>query len=693
MSQTILKKKSFHFSNMSEFFEFLAKASEDSNLQRFREEANAKVAEKPIPEDSDEDAERSEEEEERQEDPRRPAQRHFSKTLKNMIREANADYACDEKESDISCFRRYVGANAKLFGNRFTNKELFATQLQQVTKIMTHLIPNTSYLRNELVKITRMFKEIWVPRGEDEKTGEWLLIVARHVRAPKSQVVAYLAQKERRLTEKLRDSYNVTFQDVDSSTRELFEYGDSGAEKKYGAATLLALGTCCGARKGEFLDPSIKFYTYGEWQRKKHLDAEKINLGTESDHLSIVEDDTDLEFMSHLLVQVGVLKDAEQKSNKYQNDEDALVPNRVVTKPTLFYEAKYLVAKIKEFRRKYNINRETFTDRVKISNNWSSALFKPLLKRFYRASYTKSKQKNWSIGSHFGRKLYAVSSFGVYKDSVQAASNEIVREASWISMVLAHQGSLATSLSYANVQVNFNIKSDALEMPAKELLDEVYREVQFLRKQVEKLTKEKGVVVTANKQEVGFVTQEGKVVTLERHIKRKFSNETDRKATFERFAAELTKHGLPVTNENLKKLGLGRSMQREFVGKRKKRDDEAPSDLADQKHEQPRADVPAAPPPTQPPNRPNDQQTTKNKRNTQNTEQKAQGHNEKYHTLKPNEKVIAPEPRGENARKIAHSRDQDAYGADNVIAEKDCTGAVTQPVELSKKKFRKLCVE
>lgn len=679
---------------MSDYFKFLPKASEDRKVQIFREEATAKVAEDPLPEDSDDDANEDDQEYEEEEpdeedkDPRRPAQRHFSKTLKAMIKEANPRYACNDKTSDISCFRNYTAANAKYFGNSFKNKELFATQLQQVTKIMTHLIPSTSYLRNELVKITTMFKAIWVPRGEDPKTGPWLSIVAKLVRAPKAQVIAYLNAKERRLAEKLRDAYNVNFQDIDTATRELFAYGNSGSEKKYGAATLLALGTCCGARKGEFLDPHIKFYTYAEYKQSSN----KIPLGTEVEHVDIVNPDEELS--SHLLVQVGVLKDADQKTNKYfADDGENLVPNRVVIKPTLFYDAQAIVDKIKAFRIKYNINKRSFTDRVRASNNWGSALFKPVLKQFYRASYTKSKQKHWSIGSHFGRKLYAVASFGVYKDSVQSASNEIVREASWISMVLAHQGSVGTSLSYANVQVNFNIKPVALEMPPKELMEEMYRELQFLRKQVDKLTKEKGVVITTNKQEVGFITKDGQVVQLERHNKRNFIDDADRKATFERYAGELTKHGLSVTNENIKKLGLGRDIQREFVPKRKKRAQKSPRDLAEQKDEEPSAHAPSAPPPTDAPHRANEQRAQQRKRHNQHAQQHAQAQPGKYHTLQDNEKVIAPQPKGEKAREVAHQRDKEAYGDDKVIQEEQCEGTVTEPVELSKKKWRKLCVE
>ena len=102
-----------------------------------------------------------------------------------------------------------------------SNKPLFADQLIQLTKIITTLIPSTSYLRNVLVKITGSFKAIWVKKGEDEKTGEHLSVVAKTVRAPKARVVEYLAQKEERLVQKLRDKYHESWENIEQNTRDL----------------------------------------------------------------------------------------------------------------------------------------------------------------------------------------------------------------------------------------------------------------------------------------------------------------------------------------------------------------------------------------------------------------------------------------------------------------------------------------
>jgi len=93
------------------------------------------------------------------------------------------------------------------------------------------------------------------------------------------------------------------------------------------------------------------------------------------------------------------------------------------------------------------------------------------------------------------------------------------------------------------------------------------------------------------------------------------------------------------------------------------------------------------------PDRPNNQQAQKQKRDTQHTTQNKKTQREKYHTLQDNEKVIAPNPKGNKAKHIADQRDKEEFGAENVVQEQDCTGTITEPVELSKKKWRKLCVD
>ncbi len=169
------------------YFAFLVEASTDAMLKVFREESSTSVLAEPLEDSDDEDSDKELEEEDIVEEPdkvsgnKKPGQRRYSKTLLRLIHKYDPSLEC--RSSDISCLLLFHQKNATKFA--FSNKPLFADQLIQLTKIITTLIPSTSYLRNVLVKITGSFKAIWVKKGEDEKTGEHLSIVAKTVRAPK----------------------------------------------------------------------------------------------------------------------------------------------------------------------------------------------------------------------------------------------------------------------------------------------------------------------------------------------------------------------------------------------------------------------------------------------------------------------------------------------------------------------------
>ena len=87
------------------------------------------------------------------------------------------------------------------------------------------------------------------------------------------------------------------------------------------------------------------------------------------------------------------------------------------------------------------------------------------LKDYYRAAYAKSKQRKWVFGSHYMRKLYAVASYNIYQTQITQITSKFVDQSYWISTVLAHAGSIATSLSYSNVVVSFGFKVELFKTP------------------------------------------------------------------------------------------------------------------------------------------------------------------------------------------------------------------------------------
>ena len=85
-------------------------------------------------------------------------------------------------------------------------------------------------------------------------------------------------------------------------------------------------------------------------------------------------------------MQLGVLKDKAQSTNKYKSEAE-FVPNKILIKPSIIFDAQTVVDTVKHFRKTFNINKKAFKGRVPATNAWGTAVFHPLLKDYYRAAY------------------------------------------------------------------------------------------------------------------------------------------------------------------------------------------------------------------------------------------------------------------------------------------------------------------
>lgn len=102
----------------------------------------------------------------------------------------------------------------------------------------------------------------------------------------------------------------------------MMDYGHSGTSKSHGAAIMFAIETSIGSRKGELLDPHIQFLTWDQWKKSPNYTA-GLRIGILSDKdesLEIVREEEG--FMQHVFVQIGVLKDAQTKINKYFDESN-----------------------------------------------------------------------------------------------------------------------------------------------------------------------------------------------------------------------------------------------------------------------------------------------------------------------------------------------------------------------------------
>jgi hypothetical protein len=97
-------------------------------------------------------------------------------------------------------------------------------------------------------------------------------------------------------------------------------------------------------------------------------------------------------------------------------------------------------------------------------------------------------------------------------------------------------------------------------------INENSRQIADLKKQLS------NQIVTApvkqTMQEAGFITDGGKVLTLEKHRKRVFADTKDRDTAVKRVIDRLTTAGIDASNENLKKMGLGRGTITNYKNKK-----------------------------------------------------------------------------------------------------------------------------
>ena len=77
-----------------------------------------------------------------------------------------------------------------------------------------------------------------------------------------------------------------------------------------------------------------------------------------------------------------------------------------------------------------------FKTRVKQGAKVGSRDYKSLLEKYFNSALLHSAKYKFPIGSHYGRKLYAVASFEM--EQVRSMSGDYMNEAVWVSMVLGH---------------------------------------------------------------------------------------------------------------------------------------------------------------------------------------------------------------------------------------------------------------
>src|SRR5690606_19095927 len=116
------------------------------------------------------------------------------------------------------------------------------------------------------------------------------------------------------------------------------------------------------------------------------------------------------------------------------------------------YVQPRLVVKSTALPRTNRLTQETFRARTRETNRFSTRVG-PVLRTYFPRSCAQAAAKGFTHGSHYLRKVYANESFEVYQERVRQLTGMYVDKTIWSSQVLGHEGSIVTTLSYANVVV------------------------------------------------------------------------------------------------------------------------------------------------------------------------------------------------------------------------------------------------
>ena len=598
------------------YFDLLHELATNKSLQKIREEVKPRLP--PV-----KDAERVQEEEglDYQEDddndydqPRfkKPLRRQ-SKTFLELLRPFDPNLV--DCHSDISCFKVLLIKHLKLFNTKPV--ENIIPVLDDIQKIVKALHPVMASQRGLFVDLTGIFKKFFVPLGENSKPvtskdGPHLYEIRKRLHSDEGEVNAYLAKRSAILVAKLSDKYVESFTECEQVARHLYARAmDADAEmtKATLAGLLLAMEMTCGARKSAYLDPNVKFMTYKQYMKRIDYQGTDIKLGSFLDYEEADENDDDVgdrvlavknaqEIGSDfLLVQIGILKDADQNINKYlAAGDDRFVADRALVKPSIVFTAKQVVDAIKFFRKVEGITVANFVSRKVAGAAYSTREYQPLIKKYFARSYAKAISHGWEIGSHHMRKIYAAASFEIYRERILHATTRYIDRSIWSAMILGHGGSVNTSLSYANVDVSFKPVDDkVLAAPPEHILRLLMGRIGHLEesvKQLKEALQHKTLELPLHPAQQAFVRPDGSIAFIEKHIKRKFKNMKDRDDTLAALKKSLVDARVAGSAQNMGKLGVGRGTYIDWTNRvfRTKKTSTASSNMSDDEEAPPTVD-------------------------------------------------------------------------------------------------------
>ena len=388
-----------------------------------------------------------------------------------------------------------------------------------------------------------------------------------------------LQMKEDSLTTRMENNYKQGWDEYVATMRKYsrsLELAVTDMRKEDAVKLLICVeGGCC-ARKSEVLDPLIKFYTWKQYHEKnKGLKPTGFILGDQEEGgVNLGDEKRALKEMGEerILIQIGKLKDPGQRDAKYELDPKTALESTmaIIRKPCLIFSAAETCAMVKKIRQFFGLTRSTRSEDVdarrKLGALIGSRDVRPLLARdwpnviAHADKIDSNKKEKFSVGTHYFRACASQFLVKIYADKIEAVSGRTMSIPSLLKVFLVHSGSVASTMSYANVKVEFPLSKEELTTPDRHLIRLLQSRMDALEDEILELRKVKPVPVealTEDKSTAAFIRSDGTIVFLKKNVMRRYGTTKKRDEVMDDARDRLSAIGHEANETNMGKLGFG----------------------------------------------------------------------------------------------------------------------------------------
>jgi hypothetical protein len=642
-----------------------------------------------------------------------------SATLQGLV-DDHYDSKCGDRTSDFTCMLSFMKESMSQLdfstsknSRKKWHDEALDTLDQWLLKIQRLVMfsqrEDSEGLRGAFVKINAIAREYFLKKYKKQPAlshevfqKHWRKIM----RGDKGVVLSLLDKKAAAMRYRLENKFEVSWDHVTSTMRRYannLSLNDDEFTSIHATQLEMCIEANAGPRKIAVLDPIIKFYTYGDYQ--KHLknigviQPSVFRIGDEKSKI-IIDDITEALLLfkeENIIIQVGVAKDKDQRDNRFlEMDDDRYIDGAVVYKPTAIFSAKDTIAMIERVRRFFKLNMKTRPThskaRVKMGALISSRLTEQVLKADWPNLYKHAKKHGFQLSTHIFRKIYAVAIASdelCYLQNIRSLTGRRVDKVVLQAHALRHTSSYATVQSYSNVHISWGMLPKLLVAPDKALLLNLMSKMEFLTNEYDKLKRTVENVARESKEVQRAVDAEGSLNPAEKAIKKlrtrkipgtwKSQKESDEDIRF--VLSTLNAAGVKMTKINVGHCKIGSQRFSEY----KKRNKDWRKHLEKKKEDEASDTVQQQSPPAKLKASQRKRKTTSQKNEPNNVNKKAR------------KALIEEHPGLKVSAKTNFARETATFGADLVMKSVDCkSNGETETLTIEESGLRadrQLCTE